>query len=66
MNKVINKIEQAIVETKDHFDDESHYEYIEDRVLNDEFYTNLYEAGMINGLEMAMRIIKENETKQKT
>ena len=66
MNKVINKIEQAIVETKDHFDDDSHYEYIEDRVLNDEFYTNLYEAGMINGLEMAMRIIKENETKQKT
>ena len=66
MNKVINKIEQAIVETKDHFDDDSHYEYIEDRVLNDEFYTNLYEAGMINGLEMAMRIIKENEAKQKT
>ena len=61
MNKVINKIEQAIVETKDHFDDDSHYEYIEDRVLNDEFYTNLYEAGMINGLEMAMRIIKEQE-----
>ena len=66
MNKVINKIEQAIVETKDHFDDDSHYEYIEDRVLNDEFYTNLYEAGMINGLEMAMRIIIENEAKQKT
>ena len=66
MSKVKDKIEQAIIETKGHFDDESHYEYIEDRVLNDEFYTNLYEAGMINGLEMAMRIIKENEVKQKT
>ena len=66
MSEIIDKIEQAIIRTKGYFDDESHYEYIEDRVLYDEFYTNLYEAGMINGLEMAMRIIKENETKQKT
>ena len=66
MSEIIDKIEQAIIRTKGYFDDESHYEYIEARVLNDEFYTNLYEAGMINGLEMAIRIIKENETKQKT
>ena len=66
MSEIIDKIEKAIIDTKNHFDNESHYEYIEDRVLNDEFYTNLYEAGMINGLEMAMRIIKENEAKQKT
>ena len=58
-----NKIKEEIKELRNKFKSDAHYYEVDESAGWHEEFARLYDAGMIYGLEKAMQIIKENETK---